>query len=124
MIELSFLIDLFLRDDLPSAVRSLVGDRIKEIGQRQPDPLLNPRNTSTGMMNPIIGPQTQAPSTLNNLAKHGDIALPSIVPIEAPPPIAVIAHTPAAQAAIESMQQAVRDRALGKVDRTGRPRKF
>ncbi len=107
MTELTFLVELLLNHRLQKPTRDAVANRIKEveaaIAQLPPQSLLRP--------NPI------APvSSRDVAARH-----PELVP-EAP---AVIAHTPAASAALASRQQAIQAAMSGTVEK-GRtsPRKF
>lgn len=100
--ELSFLLDMLLNHKLPSATKVLVSDRIREVERN-----LNSIPLSSG----------GARVTPLRMTEEGMTA------IQKPPPspVAVIAHTPAAAAALASRAEAM----AGKLDKdTGRPRKF
>lgn len=124
MTELSFLIDLLLNHKLPRSTRDAVAARIKEVEVLA---------STTVMRIPASVPITpamlanQAPSTLAAMARHADlpgVVDPGVGP-RAPAPVAVVAQTPAAVAAMNSRSQAIAESMAGKVDKsTGRPRKW
>ena len=130
MTELSFLIELLLNHDLPKATKDLLASRIKEVEEKL-------SNTMQPARPPIAAPISQnqfsqAPSTLAAMARHAQAGL--IPPIEVmpapemppiPEPVAVIAQTPQAAAAINSRNSAIAASISGKVDKTtGRPKKW
>ncbi len=122
MTELAFLLELLLNHKLPRPTKVAVTERIKEVESK----LLSPRDVrseipapSQGFIPPhLIG---QAPSTVAAMARHPDLA----AALEPPQPVAVIAQTPAAQAAVAARQEAINSALSGKVEK-GRtsPRKF
>lgn len=117
MTELSFLIDLLMDHKLTKVTKDLIADRIRYVeSNMQPHATPRPTHPSAPM---------QAPSTLAALAKHG-LLPPTPIPMpEVPEPVEVIAHTPAAAAAMASRQQAIAESIAGKIDKvTGRPKKF
>lgn len=126
MNELSFLVDLFLNHKLPAATRRLIGDRIKEIGDRPVDNV--PRETIRIATKPLPATaQGQSASTIANMMKHGDIPVPESEPPQVHEPVqpAIVAQTPATIAAMQSRQAAIGASISRRVDKqTGRPRKF
>lgn len=119
MTELSFLIELLLNHKLPKPTKDAIAERIKDI-QMAPASLPEP-----GYIRPVAQPQMetpialttpdnkpmaqQSPSTVAALLKHG-LAIGSAVvatPPVAPEPVAVIAQTPAAMAALQSRRAAI-----------------
>lgn len=103
MTELSFLIDLLLHHKISPKTKDVIAERIKQIDGRVGAVAHQPL---------IVSGVPQAASTLAAMARHG------VVDHE---PVAVIAQTPAAQAALNSRAEAM----AGKLDKaTGRPRKF
>lgn len=121
MTELAFLLDLFLNHKLPMATKRAISDRIKEVEQRLSIPL--PGRVAPAAMPQNIPPHLvgQAPSTIAAMMKHPDLASP----IPEPPPVAVIAQTPAAMAAVNARADAIAAGMSGKPEK-GRtsPRKF
>lgn len=117
MTELSFLLDLLLNHKLPVATKVAVTERIREVESRliQSPPSRVPP-PSQGFIPPHLA--NQAPSTIAALARHPDLA----VALEQP---AVIAHTPAAMAALNARQEAINSGMSDKPEK-GRtsPRKF
>ena len=128
--ELSFLIDLLLNHKLVKATAELIAERIKEVEANL--------SARPAMHQPIAQvPKTphiaaQAPSMQAIMARHPDLI--AGVPVQqelnsdsmlVPSPIAVIAQTPAASAAMASRNQAINESISGKIDKvSGRPRKF
>ncbi len=113
MSELSFLLDLMFNHKLPKSARDLVMARVKEVelGQRMIVAVDNGPN--------YRAPPPSAPSSRDVAQRH-----PDLVPVAAQP-VAVIAQTPQAVAAMNSRQIAINESLAGKVDKTsGRPRKF
>ncbi len=132
MTELSFLIDLLLNHKLPKATKDALAERIKGL-------------STTNVVVPVgakISPamlSNQVPSMQRIMERNPDL-LPQqftgpphdqeqrdleALQQRAPQPVAVIAQTPAAVAAINSRQQAISESMAGKVDKvSGRPRKF
>ena len=121
--ELSFLIELLLNHELPVATKHLIAERIKEVEQgltaRPPAPVTWPPQV------PLRN--QQSPSTLAAMAKHAGLEVTP--PPEMPPipeqPVAVIAQTPQAAAAMNSRNAAISASIAGKTDKvTGRPKKW
>ncbi len=129
MTELSFLIDLLLDHELPPKTKQAVAERIKVVEQGLTTNPITHHGTSLGvsLTGTPLPPHLakQAPSTLALMAKHGDIpdvAAPVMPPVE---PVAQIAHTPAAAAAMNSRNAAIAESIAGKIDKTtGRPKKW
>lgn len=121
MTELSFLIDLLLNHTLEKKTKDAIASRIIEVEkdlvarttqsqysmpvQRLPNPL------------PPASIQSQAPSTLALMQKHGDVAgnisLPDSAVTEAPP-VAIVAHTPATAAAMAARAEMINSAIAGK----------
>lgn len=118
--ELSFLIELLLKHKLPSATLDLIAERIKDVEVM----LTTHRSPMQISPKPAISlPFQQAPSTQALLDKHAAMGI--VGPVSEPQPVAVIAQTQAAAAAMASRQQAIAESIAGKTDKTtGRPRKF
>ena len=110
--ELSFLMDLFLSDDVPTPIKKLVADRIREVeGALTKDaqqPMGVVRNVSAGTA-PL-----QSPSMQRIMAAHPDV-----------PVIAVEPATPAAAEALAKRAAIINGREREKPE-AGRssPRKF
>ncbi len=143
MSELSFLLDLLLNHKLPKVTKDAVAARVREveIALQSSGPgrqAFTPPAASAGFIPPhLIG---QSPSTIAKLMRHPDLAeklahpsalsagsIETIGPEAAAPPtpVAVIAQTPAAQAAMQDRQAAINGQLSGKPEK-GRtsPRKF
>lgn len=119
MTELAFLLELLLNHKLPRPTKVAVTERIKEVEQRLGNATLQRPAAplqSQGFIPPHLA--NQAPSTIAAMARHPDLA----AALEQP---AVVAQTPAAQAALASRQQAIAIATSGKEEK-GRtsPRKF
>ena len=113
MSELSFLLDLLINHKIGKGTKDVLLARIKEIEARAP---IVPTYAPVAQLNPSIAAAPQAPSTLAAMARNG------FVEEKAP---AVIAHTPAAQAAMASRQAAINSALLGKPEPGATsPRKF
>lgn len=120
MTELTFLLDLLLNHKLPMATKVAVTERVREVEAR----------LTAGSITQMVVPRgsgivpahlsNQAPSTIAAMMKHPDLA----VALEPTQP-AVVAHTPAAQAAISARQESINLAISGKPEK-GRtsPRKF
>lgn len=109
MTELTFLIELLLNHKVAKPTRDAIASRIKDVEALM---LTIPPAHPTRPM-PSVG--LQAPSMQAIIDRNPDIAQP----------VAVIAQTPGAVAAINSRNQAINESMAGKVDKvTGRPRKF
>lgn len=129
MTETSFLIELLLEHKLQKSTKDLIKQRIKELEQERPlamRPAPMP-HVATTLPNPTGVPQSA--STLAALARQeaeqGKPAPIELAPTPPPEPVAVIAQTPAAMAAMASRQQAISESIAGRVNKdTGRPRKF
>lgn len=123
MTELAFLLDLLLTHKLPMATKLVVSERIKEVEQRLSLPL--PSRVAAPALPQNIPPHLagQAPSTIAKMMQHPDLAASLAIPD--PPPVAVIAQTPAAMAALNSRAEAIAAAQTGKIEK-GRtsPRKF
>lgn len=124
MTELSFLLDLLLNHKLQKSTRELIAARLKEISDGVPLQAAAVRSVAL----PAHMAQ-QAPSMQAIMARNPDLAghapTINIAASEPAAPVAVIAQTQAAVAAMNSRQQAINESLAGKVDKnTGRPRKF
>lgn len=109
--ELSFLMDLFLNDEVPPPIKKMVADRIREVEEtltQQPVP----RGPFPVVVASVPGVPKQAPSMQRIMEANPDI-LP-------PPPI-----TPGAAAAIQARAKLIQNAANEKPEpgRTS-PRKF
>lgn len=103
MTELSFLIELLLKHKLEADTKDAIAIRIRKVAD--------------AMMSDAIESSPYRPRL--NVEPQARV-LPPPVPI-----VAQIAHTPAAQAAMASREQAIAEAIAGKVNKdTGRPRKF
>lgn len=109
--ELTFLMELFLEDELSKTLKLKIVDRIREIEQRafnaqstRPDLMVNQTaHTQPGLAN-------QAPSTQRLLAQHPDLIPPAPV-------------TPAASEALRKRQESLMMAGREEKGRTS-PRKF
>lgn len=139
MTELSFLIELLLNHDLPKATKELIAERIKEVeaiiflvAPGSSHAVAQQRFAQNQIVQQGIPQARQAQSTLDAMARHGDVGYTAPIihaqqlPPEMPPvPVEQIAHTPAAAAAMNSRHQAIAEAIAGKVNKeTGRPRKW
>src|SRR4051812_23195784 len=107
--ELSFLIELLLKHKLPVATKDMVAQRIAEIEEKYSRP-------ADGRFTPLPGGGIY--ESPGYLAKQH----PALPP---PPPVAVIAQTPEAQAAMASRQAAINQALSGKPEKgQTSPRKF
>jgi hypothetical protein len=149
--ELSFLVDLLLNHKLPRPTREAVAQRIKEVeealaSQPQSFPRTAVQAAAVAQHQASLPPEIakQAPSMQALMLKHPDLVPKGTSPLaqgleralnEAiqfaaadkpePQPVAVVAQTPAAAAAMASRNQAIAESLAGKIDKTtGRPRKF
>lgn len=130
MTELSFLLDLLLNHKLPKATRETITARVKdvEIGLSSRQAVHVPQSAA-----PFVpsGPP-QAASTLAAMARHAEQGLvpsPAVVAAAAvvnhAPPVAVVAQTPAAMAAMNARQETLNMALSGKPAKgETRPRKF
>lgn len=110
MTELGFLIELLLNHELKAETRKLIGERIKEVESGF-------NRVPIGMHPPkmVPGQPAQAASMQAIMDRNPDIGQP----------VAVVAQTPAAIAAMNSRNIAIQESIAGKTDKvTGRPRKF
>ncbi len=127
MTEFGFLLDLLLNHKLPKATKEALIDRIKEVeGRLTQSVMMVPRGSGiTPAQISTVPPHLvgQAPSTIAAMMRHPDLVA-QIAPAE-PAPVAVIAQTPAAQAAMNARQETINQAMSGKPDK-GRtsPRKF
>ncbi len=117
--ELTFLLELLLNHKLPKPTREAVTARVREVEQLLQMTSVTLRQTPamqpgiSGFIPPhLVG---QAPSTIAAMMKHPDLV----------PPVAVVAQTPAAQAALAAREDAIQQGMSGKPEK-GRtsPRKF
>lgn len=129
MTELSFLVDLLLNHKLPKATRDAVAARIKEVEERYASAPVQVALSAPRPLPPHIA--KQAPSTIAAMIRHGEIPIAdagntiTVSTTAELPPVAIVAQTPAAVAAMNSRSQAIAESMAGKVDKnTGRPRKF
>jgi len=116
MTELGFLLELFLNHRLPKSTKDLVAQRIKEVEQELTKydsfPPPQPPRMQVGAIS------NQAPSTQAILARNPDLAI-------AAQPVAVIAQTPAAQAAMAGREATIKQAMSGKpAPGETKPRKF
>lgn len=125
MTELGFLIDLMLNHKLPLATRKSIAERIKDVESTLSGGHRGNMAPAQGILQPRIRSATdQAPSTAAAIAKHNGVVVERVEQ-HAPEPVAVIAQTPMAMAAMESRQRAISESIAGKTDKTtGRPRKW
>lgn len=112
--ELSFLLDLLLTHKLPTATKTAVAERIKSVEVEL--------HTKGGQISiprmPYVSQPSmpiQSPSTQAILDRNPDLIPPP------PVPVAVIAQTPAAQAAMEARNKAISDAQAG---RGSSPKKY
>ncbi len=134
MTELTFLLELLLNHKLPKPTREAVTARVREVeaqlsgpkpGQQWPMPPM-PMGPP---MPPNIPPHLvgQAPSTIAAMMRHPDMGAPVVSQpaTHAPAPVAQVAVTPAAQAAMSQRQESINLAISGKPEK-GRtsPRKF
>lgn len=129
--------------DIPCTARDMIVTRIRQVEDKLTAAIHVPIPNHTAPAMPPLSPMThfppQAPSTLAALAKSNltvdakghivsqDYQLPIVVPppAAAPEPVAVIAQTPAAAAAVQSRQASIEAALSGKVDKiAGRPKKW
>ncbi len=121
MTEISFLIELLLNHKLSKATKDLIAARIKELSDKSSPAAIR----TISPVQQLTGGVPQAPSTLAAMARHGELPPVNIPVQEAPDPVAVVAHTPAAQAAMQSRQEAINRAIAGKIDKgQTSPRKF
>lgn len=120
MTELGFLIDLLLNHKLPLSTKTAITTRLKAVEEELQS---RPKQMSSMSINGIPTPispivAAQAPSMQAIMARNPDLIAPSA-------PVAVVAQTPAAMAAMASREQAISESMMGKTNKeTGRPRKF
>jgi len=118
--ELTFLVELLLNHKLPKPTKDLVAQRIKEVEESfaaRPALPIQPKQAIPAHL------ANQAPSTLAALARHPDL-MAQMAPPD-PQPVAVIAQTPAAVAAMASREQAIASAMSGKpMKGETSPRKF
>jgi hypothetical protein len=120
MTELSFLIELLMNHKLPKVTKDLIAQRIREVEERFTVQNIIQPNRAPQIISPIVHGAQQSPSTLALMAKHGDVPPMPIVQAAAPEPVAVIAQTPQAAAAMQHRQEAL----AGKLDERGMKRKW
>lgn len=101
--ELSFLLEIFLLPPGSNLLRDKLVDRMRLVE-------LQLRQTITPMRvipqpQPLVGGVPQAPSTIAAMARHDNLMPLNVTP--PPEPVAVIAQTPAAAAALESRAAAM-----------------
>ncbi len=138
MSELTFLVELLLNHKLQKSTRDLVAERLKELELEMGS---RPRASYASVsLPPNIA--NQPPSTIAAMLRHntsGEIPVSNDGYQQAhfaesfqrgtgnmgeAQPVAVIAQTPAAMAALNSRQQAIADGAAGKTNASGGKRKF
>lgn len=123
--ELSFLIDLLINPRSLEQLKKDLAERIKQVEENFTNSPSIPgwvRSNPNPLANKI---NTQAPSTIAALARHGEFthAMPPVP--EAVVPVEQIAQTPQTAAAMQSRQIAIAESIAGKVDKvTGRPKKW
>lgn len=120
--ELSFLIELLLKHKLPVATKDLVAERIKEVESQ----LSAFRPSMPHAPKPmVVGGSVQSPSTLAAMERHalaGEMMVANPMPLN-DAPVAVVAQSLAAEAAMQSRAVAMAGRKIHDPV-TGRPRKF
>lgn len=110
--ELSFLIELLLKHKLPPATKDLIAGRIKDVEAAYQQPVTY---TPKGPSNHVVSGVQQAPSTLAIMARNPDLVQP----------VAIVAQTPAAAAALADRQNAIAAAMSGKPEKgQTSPRKF
>lgn len=133
MTELSFLVELLLNHKIQKNTKDLIAARIKEVEQEMSvrPPLSQMQMAQNRALLSTIPPAmaNQSPSTIAAMMRHNGVQaadpMPEMPPIPEPQPVAIIAQTPAAVAAMNSRAQAIAASINGKTDKaTGRPRKF
>lgn len=126
MTELSFLIELLLNHDLPKVTKDLVAARIRTVEERLVAVPNMPSTTSRTMT--VHAVSQQAPSTVAAMIRHGELPAATasqLPPIPAPEPVEIIAHTPAAIAALQQRNNAISEALSGRVDKVaGKPKKW
>lgn len=128
MTELTFLLDLLLNHKLPKPTKVAVTERVKEVELQLQQGYQIPHAARSLQMAPVPPHlANQAPSTIAAMMKHPDLVAqltPAISPVGETQP-AVVAQTPAAQAALAQRQETINAAISGKPDK-GRtsPRKF
>lgn len=134
--ELSFLIDLLLNHKLSPKTKEHIATRIKEVELA----MSTTQVFHTQQKSPVCGtvPNSgtvhgaqQAPSMLAIMAKHGMVGSTIETPIAQiaqlePEPVAIIAQTPAAAAAMNARNQSIASQISGKPMTKGetKPRKW
>ncbi len=139
MTELSFLLDLLLNHKLPLATKKAVTERVREVEARLSAAM--PITYTTKVMSPLASSNIpshlvgQSPSTIAAMMRNGmanempanTTTAVSTVELAPPPPapVAVVAQTPAAAAALNARNDAILQGLSGKPEK-GRtsPRKF
>jgi hypothetical protein len=144
MTELSFLIELLLNHKLAKATKDAIAERIKEVETRSTASAPGPRTPSAAAFVEMashpaqyLPPEIakQAPSMQRIMLRHLEQGTAPVstegTPIHAdatvagPAPVAVVAQTPAAAAAMASRAQAISQAISGKREQgQTRPRKF
>ncbi len=148
MTEIDFLIELILEHKLGRLTKDRIRQRLKEVQRDRSDRSGTLQELMQGV---VVGPKgtiqlpnptgvPQSASTLRAIARQAEesgahysispvvpaeqpIIGGSISPIPEPEPVKIIAHTPAAMAAVAARAQAIAS--AGKPNpETGRPRKF
>lgn len=108
--ELTFLVELFLDDDLPKPIKDRLRARIEEVEKALTEPKVqNPQALTFSPQQPIIipaGPK-QAPSTLAAMARHAGLDVVPPSPPPAPEPVAQVAQTGATAAAMAQRANAI-----------------
>jgi len=134
MTELSFLLDLLLNHKLPKPTREALTARIKDVEAR-----LSAGSPAQVYVPPplpqMLGGVPQAASTLAAMARHAQVSVvtpdgqvtppPPIASAAIPQPVAIVAQTPAAVAAMNHRQESLGLAMSGKPAKgETRPRKF
>ena len=133
MTELTFLVELLLNHRLQKSTKDLIAARIGEVQEefsRTAPELSRHQRPIVAQSNPAFA--NQAPSMQAIMARNPDLsgaiqvpdAYNTITVATAPEPVAVIAQTPAAVAALNSRQQAINEAMSGKANASGGKRKF
>lgn len=114
--ELTFLISLLLNHKLPKITKDAIANRLKEVEANLISVPSRPIHPFPAQ--PFSG-VPQAASTMAILARNPDLMVPTQAPV------AIVAQTPAAQAALNARQESINLAVSGKPEK-GRtsPRKF
>lgn len=131
--ELSFLLDLFLNDELPSGIRKTISERIKEVEKYLNTPQQRFHSGAGAAHSPAFPPPPplppgvppQSPSMMRIMAKNPDLVPGDaphhepVLPLPPDPPAPAIGQTPAAVAALAQRNQLIAEAVGGKQRQKG-----